>query len=93
MEKYPTKIELKKKDNSQEIPFKKKEEEELAHVKQDLLFEYEELIAYKLLIETLQSTRLFYLYEIISLLVTSIQEEELMRQWYKLNISVILDRL
>ena len=71
MEKYPTKIELKKKDNSQEIPFKKKEEE-LAHVKQDLLFEYEELIAYKLLIETLQSTRLFYLYEIISLLVTSI---------------------
>jgi hypothetical protein len=24
MEKYPTKIELKKKDNSQEIPFKKK---------------------------------------------------------------------
>jgi hypothetical protein len=29
----------------------------------------------------------------LSLLVTSTQEEELMRQWYKLNISVILDRL
>jgi len=90
------KILTKDKDSRQKIDFQVNEddEEEMALVKQDLILEHQELIAYDALIKMLQSTELSHKDDkVISLLEKSLREEESMIKWYKLNITVIFDKL
>ena len=69
------------------------EEMELMQIKQDLIIEYDELVAYDTLIQIIQRTNLPQQNEITLLLEQSMQEEESMAYWYKMQTPLILDNL
>jgi hypothetical protein len=66
------------------------EEYELVQMRRDFTLEHDELVTYQSLIRTMQMTDMPRQLENISLLEKSIQEEESMAYWYKMNTPLIL---
>jgi adenylate cyclase len=69
------------------------EESELAQMKLDFILEHDELVAYESLIRATQMTDLPQRYKITILLEKSMEEEESMTYWYKMNTTLIFDNL
>jgi hypothetical protein len=67
------------------------EEGELVEIKRDFIIEHDELVSYESLIKTTQMTDSPLQHEIVILLEKSMQEEESMAYWYKMNTSLIFD--
>jgi adenylate cyclase len=69
------------------------EEYELVQMRRDFALEHDELMTYQSLMRTMQMTDMPRQHENMSLLEKSIQEEESMAYWYKMNTPLILDNL
>src|SRR5919108_4534624 len=69
------------------------EEYELVQMRRDFALEHDELMTYQSLMRTMQMTDMPRQHKNMSLLEKSIQEEESMAYWYKMNTPLILDNL
>lgn len=69
------------------------EEDELVQMKNDFVIEHDEMVAYESLIRTVQATNMPQWQEFTYLLERSMQEEESIAYWYKINTPLIFDNL
>src|SRR5215207_1163696 len=83
--------ESKKEDNVRDNSMP--EEDELVRIKQDRIIEFNELKGYESLIQTMQTMDMPQQHEITLLLEQSVQEEESMAHWYKINEPLVIDKL
>ena len=88
---FPKTVKSKTEDNGLENSLP--EEYELVQMRRDFAQEHDELMTYQSLIRTMQMSDMPRQHENISLLEKSIQEEESMAYWYKMNTPLILDNL
>jgi adenylate cyclase len=88
---FPKTVKSKTENNSLENSLP--EEYELVQMRRDFALEYDELMTYQSLMRTMQMTDMPRQHENMSLLEKSIQEEESMAYWYKMNTPLILDNL
>src|ERR671919_1899964 len=86
-----TTAESTKEDNIQDNSMP--EEEELVRIKQDRIMEFNELKGYESLIQTMQTMDMPQQHEITLLLEQSVQEEESMAAWYKIQEPLVIDKL
>ena len=69
------------------------EEMELMEIKQDAIVEGAEVVGYEALIAITQKSNILPQNDIIPLLKQSLQEEESMKQWYRENTLLAIDKL
>ena len=69
------------------------EEDESVQMKNDFVIEHDEMVAYELLIRTVQATNMPQWQEFTYLLERSMQEEESIAYWYKIHTPLIFDNL